>query len=113
MKFVAEAMKSSKPLFARGAFHAIYYMDFALREKEIVPLIKFANQYSKQHPDDEQLTCMPRDYLAAAAYRWKGKAVRTFLEACRASTFPHLQEIAASSLNGTRSADSRLRWYKA
>jgi hypothetical protein len=113
MKFVAEAMKSSKLLFARGAFHAIYFMDLALQEKEIVPLIKFPHQYSKRHPDDEQLTCMPRDFLAAAAYRWQGKAVRTFLESCRSSAFPHLQEIAASSLNGTRSADSRLQWYKA
>jgi hypothetical protein len=109
MKFVAEAMKSNKPLFARGAFHAIHYMDLALEEKEIVPLIQFANRYSKQHPDDEQLTCMPRDFLAAAAYRWQGKAVRTFLESCRSSAFPHLQEIAVSSLNGIRSTDRRLR----
>jgi hypothetical protein len=111
-KFIAEAIKSDKPLFARGAFHAIYYMDLILEEKEAVPLIKFANRYSKQHPDDEQLTCMPRDYLAAAAYRWPGKTVRTFLESCRSSPFPHLQAIAASSLSGIRSTDTRLRWYK-
>jgi hypothetical protein len=113
MNVVTDAMKSSKPLFARGAFQAIYYMDLALQEKEIVPLIQFANRYSKQHPDDEQLTCMPRDYLAAAAYRWEGKGVHTFLETCRASPFPHLQQIATSSLNRVRSTDSRLRWYKA
>ena len=110
MKFIAEAIKSKKPLFARGVFQAIYYLDLELEEKEIVPLIRFANRYSKEHPDDEQLTCMPRDYLAAAAYRWPGKSVRVFLESCRSSPFPHLQEIALTSLGGNRSADSRLAW---
>jgi hypothetical protein len=110
MKFVAETLKSNKPLYARGAFHAIYAMDLVLQEKEIVPLIRFANRYSKQHPDNEQLTCMPRDYLAAAAYRWQGKSVRAFLESCRSSPYPHLQAIAQSSLGGVRSTDSRLRW---
>jgi hypothetical protein len=112
MEAVAAALKSDRPLFARGAYHAIYYMDLPLAEKEIVPLIRFADRYSKLHPDDEQLTCMPRDYLAAAAYRWKGKATRAFLESCRDTAFPHLQEIATASLNGIRSVDSRLWWYK-
>jgi hypothetical protein len=87
-------------------------MDLDIQEKEIVPLVEFANRYSKQHPNDEQLTCMPRDYLAAAAYRWPGRTVRTFLETCRASPFPHLQAIAVSSLGGVRPTDPRLRWYK-
>jgi hypothetical protein len=112
MTAVTEALKSKKPLFAHGAFQAIYWLDLALEEAEIVPLIRFANAYSKRHPDDEQLTCMPRDYLAAAAYQWKGKAVRRFLVSCRSSKFPHLQKIAADSLAGIRSSDSRLRWYK-
>lgn len=112
MEFATAAMKSKRPLFARGAFQAIYFMDLDLLEKEIVPLIRFAEKYSKQHPDDEQLTCMPRDYLAAAAYRWKGKAVLAFLHRCQATAFPHLQEIATLSLAGTRSTDRRLRWYK-
>jgi len=112
MEFVGKAMKSDKALFACGAFHAVYYLDFDLGEKEIVPLIRFAKEYSKRHRQDEQLTCMPRDYLAAAAYRWKGKAVREFLLSCRASKYPHLREIALASLEGKRSVDSRLRWYR-
>lgn len=112
MGFVREAMKSKKPLFVCGAYHAIHYMDFDLEEKEIVPLIRFAREYSKRHREDEQLTCMPRDYLAASAYRWKGTAVRKFLNSCRASRYPHLQEIAAASLAGKRSKDSRLGWYR-
>ena len=111
MKFITQAIKSKKPLFARGVFQAIYYLDLELEEKEVVPLIRFANQYAREHPDDEQLTCMPRDYLAAAAYRWPGKSVRVFLESCRSSSFPHLQAIALSSLAGNRSTDSRLAWH--
>ena len=111
MKFIAEALKSTKPLFARGVFQAIYYLDLELEEKEIVPLIRFANRYSKEHPDDEQLTCMPRDYLAAAAYRWPGKSVRVFLESCRSSPYPHLEAIALTSLSGDRSTDPRLAWH--
>jgi len=112
MRSVGEALKSKRPLFARGAFQAIYFLDLALEEAEIIPLIRFANAYSKSHPDDEELTCMPRDYLAAAAYQWKGKAVQRFLVSCRASKFPHLRKIAEDSLAGVRSSDSRLRWYK-
>jgi len=112
MEFVWETMKSDKALFACGAYHAVYYLDFDLTEKEIGRLVRFAKEYSKRHREDEQLTCMPRDYLAAAAYRWKGKAVREFLLSCRASKYPHLQEIASTSLEGRRSVDSRLGWYR-
>lgn len=112
MEFVHDALKSKKPLFASGAFHAIYFLDFLLDEKEIIPLIRFARRYSKIHPEDEQLTCMPRDYLAAAAYQWKGKAVNVFLVECQSSEYPHLREIANASLQGVRSKDSRLGWYK-
>ena len=111
MKFIGQVVTSTKPLFAHGMYRAVYYLDLALQEKEIVPLIRFANRYSQRHPDDEQLTCMPRDYLAAAAYRWSGRSVRTFLESCRSSPFPHLQAIALTSLAGKRSTDSRLAWY--
>jgi len=112
MDFVWTTMKSPKPLLVCGAYHAIYYLKLDLQEDEIIPLIRFAREYSRRHPDDEQLSCMPRDYLAAAASRWKGKAVRDFLISCRASKFPHLQEIASSSLKGDPSDDSRLGWYK-
>ena len=112
MEFVWKAMKSDKALFICGAYHAVYYLDFDLTEKETIPLIKFAKEYSKRHRQDEQLTCMPRDYLAAAAYRWKGKAVREFLLSCRASKYPHLRELASASLEGKRSVDSRLGWYR-
>lgn len=112
MAFVRTALKSKRPLFACGAYRAIYYLDFDLSEKEVVPLIRFAKEYSKLHRQDEQLTCMPRDCLSAAAYRWKGKAVRDFLLSCRASKYPHLREIASASLAGTRSTDSRFKWYR-
>jgi len=112
MDFVWAAMKSPKPLLACGVYHAIYYMNLELKEEEIVRLVQFAREYSKRHPEDEQLSCMPRDYLAAAAFRWKGKAVRSFLLSCQATKYPHLQEIASASLQGIRSNDSRLGWYK-
>jgi hypothetical protein len=112
MKFVRETMKSDKALLVCGAYHAIYHLDLDLAEKEIIELIGFAKDYSRRHRQDEQLTCMPRDYLAAAAWRWKGDAVREFLASCRRSKYPHLREIAASSLQGIRPTDSRLGWYR-
>lgn len=111
MGFVAEAMKSKKLLFVRGAYHAIHHLGLELDEVEITPLIRFAKEYSKRFRDDEEITVMPRDYLAAAAWKWKGKVVRDFLVSCRSTKYRHLQEIASASLKGERSSDSRLRWY--
>lgn len=112
MDFVWSAMKSPQPRLVCGVYHAIYYRRLDLTAGEIARLIRFAREYSKRHPEDEQLTCMPRDYLAAAAARWSGKTVRDFLLSCRASKFPHLREIASASLKGEFSRDSRLGWYR-